>query len=106
MDDALVSGGSSYQDNNFQMNGVEINDTAGSGHFTGGTATPNPDSIQEFKVQTGQYDASFGRNAGANVNVVTKGGTNVANDFIENLLSLQPPQLVEFPACPSRRRNP
>src|SRR5208337_465160 len=39
-------------------------------------AVPNPDAIEEFKVQTGQYDASFGRDAGANVNVVTKTGTN------------------------------
>ncbi|MGH9914414.1 MAG: TonB-dependent receptor domain-containing protein, partial [Pyrinomonadaceae bacterium] len=29
-----------------------------------------------FKVQTALYDAAFGRNAGANVNVVTKGGSN------------------------------
>jgi len=76
VDDALVTGGGSYEDNNFQMNGVEINDLQGSGHFSGGTATPNPDSIQEFKVQTGQYDASYGRDAGANVDVVTKAGTN------------------------------
>src|ERR1700721_966149 len=58
------------------MNGVEINDLAGSGHFSAGVAIPNPDTIQEFKVQTGQYDASYGRNAGANVDVITKGGTN------------------------------
>ena len=32
--------------------------------------------IQEFKVQTSQYDASSGRNPGANVDVVTKTGTN------------------------------
>ena len=76
VDDALVTGGSSYSDNNFQMNGVEVNDAAGSGHFTGGVAIPNPDTVQEFKVQTSQYDASFGRNAGANVNVLTKAGSN------------------------------
>ena len=74
VDDSMVTGGSSYSDNNFQMNGVEVNDAAGSGHFTGGVAIPNPDTIQEFKVQTSQYDASFGRNAGANVNVLTKAG--------------------------------
>lgn len=76
VDSNLVTNGSNYSDNNFQMNGVEINDLQGSGHFSGGVATPNPDSIQEFKVQTSQYDASFGRNAGANVNVLTKAGSN------------------------------
>ena len=60
-------------DNNFQMNGLGVNDL-----FTGALQVPipNPDTIQEFKVQTGQYDAAFGRNGGANVNVVTKGGGN------------------------------
>lgn len=76
VDDALVTNGGSYLDNNFQMNGVEVNDWQGSGHFSGGTATPNPDSIQEFKVQTSQYDASYGRDAGANVDVLTKAGSN------------------------------
>ena len=64
------------RDNNFQMNGLPINDLQASGSFSGGVAVPNPDTIEQFKVQTGQYDSSFGRNAGANVNVVTKGGTN------------------------------
>ena len=76
VDDSLVTGGSPASDNNFQMNGVEINDWQGSGHYSGGVATPNPDSIQEFKVQTSQYDASYGRNAGANVDVMTRMGTN------------------------------
>ncbi len=87
---SLGQGGSSYNagtsgvsahggatnDNNFQMNGVEINDLMGSAEFSGGVPVPNPDAIEEFKVQTGQYDASYGRNAGANVDVITKSGTN------------------------------
>jgi len=76
VDDNISANGSAYQDNNFQMNGVEINDLAGSGHFSGGVAIPNPDTIQEFKVQTSQYDAAYGRDAGGNVDVATKGGTN------------------------------
>ena len=69
-------GGNSTNDNNFQMNGDEVNDLMGENAITGGVPVPNPDSIQEFKVQVGQYDASYGRNAGANVDVVTKSGTN------------------------------
>ena len=72
----IVANGDTTSDNNFQMNGVGINDLQQSGQFSGGVAIPNPDTIQEFKVQTSQYDASFGRNAGASVDLVTKGGTN------------------------------
>jgi hypothetical protein len=96
---AFRAHGSFARDNNFQMNGVQINDLQASGFFSGGTAIPNPDAIEEFKVQTGQFDASFGRNAGANINIVTKGGGNEfhgtvfeflrndvlnANDFFRN----------------------
>jgi len=68
--------GASGADNNFQMNGIQINDLQASGFLSGGVAVPNPDAIQEFKVQTGLYDASYGRNAGAIVDVVTRGGGN------------------------------
>jgi hypothetical protein len=37
---------------------------------------PFPDSLQEFSVQTSNYSARYGGNAGAVVNVVTKSGTN------------------------------
>jgi hypothetical protein len=55
--------------------------------------------IQEFKVQTGLYNVSFGEHAGASVSLVTKSGTNTlhgsvfaflrnnalnANDFFRN----------------------
>ena len=67
--------------NNFQMDGVNMNNIAGSGgandlNLYTGIAVPSPDSLQEFKIQTSTYDSSFGRNPGANVNVVTKSGTN------------------------------
>ena len=68
--------GGATNDNNYQINGAEVNDLMGSGSLSGGVAVPNPDTIQEFKVQTGQYDASYGRNGGANVDLVTKSGSN------------------------------
>jgi hypothetical protein len=74
--DNLYVHGGKYYDNNYQMNGVGINDLENSGPESGGVAIPNPDTIEEFKVQTGQYDASFGRNAGAVIDIITKGGSN------------------------------
>ncbi len=82
------AGGVHQKDNNYLMDGVSTNDIQNSGSFSGGVAIPNPDTIQEFKVQVGQYDATYGKNAGANVNVVTKGGTNAfhgtAFEFFRN----------------------
>ena len=37
---------------------------------------PFPDALQEFSVQTANYSAEFGQNAGAVVNVITKSGSN------------------------------
>jgi outer membrane receptor protein involved in Fe transport len=55
---------------------------------TGGIAVVNPDAIAEFKVQTAQFDASFGRSPGGAVNVVTKSGSNdfhgSAFEFLRN----------------------
>jgi len=67
--------------NNFQMDGVAVNNIANSGSANDGTIytgipIPSTDAIQEFKVQTSTYDASYGRNPGANVNLTTKSGTN------------------------------
>src|SRR5205807_2447058 len=67
--------------NNFQMDGVNVTNFANSGSANdaglyAGIGIPSPDALQEFKVQTSTYDASYGRNPGANVNVVTKSGTN------------------------------
>jgi hypothetical protein len=74
--------GGATNDNNFQMNGISVNDTFGSAQYSGGIAVPNPDTLEEFKVLTGQYDASYGRNSGANVNVVTRGGSNAMHGSV------------------------
>jgi len=90
--DIAVNGNTPGQ-NNFQMDGVAIQSMAGNGSANDGgiyvgIAVPNPDAIQEFKIQTSTYDATYGRNPGANVNVVTKSGTNTwhgsAFEFFRN----------------------
>ena len=37
---------------------------------------PMPDAVQEFSVQTSNYNAEYGQNAGGVVNIITKSGTN------------------------------
>ena len=73
--------GLSNVSNDYQMDGVTITNYPNgvadeSSGFYGSMAVPDPDALQEFKVQTSLFDAGYGRNAGANVNVVTKSGTN------------------------------
>ncbi len=101
--------------NNFQMDGVAVNNIANSGSANDGTIytgipVPSPDAIQEFKIQTSTYDASYGRNPGANVNVTTKSGGNDfhgsafeffrnsvlnADDFFYNKTPAQPHQVFD-----------
>jgi hypothetical protein len=77
----IAVNGSGIAQNNFQMDGASIIAYNSNGRPGGNGANPgigivNPDAIQEFKIQTSLYDSGYGRNPGANVNVVTKSGTN------------------------------
>jgi hypothetical protein len=66
-----VNGGRG-RDNNYTVNGGDGND-----QFANLPAVqPSPDAIAEFRVLTNTFDAEYGRNSGAVVNVVTKSGTN------------------------------
>jgi len=38
--------------------------------------TGSLDTIAEFRVQTGNYEAQYGRSAGSSINIATKSGTN------------------------------
>jgi hypothetical protein len=76
-----VNGGRG-RSNNYTVNGGDGNDL-----FANLPAVePSPDSIDEFKVISNAFDAEYGRNSGAVVNVVTKSGTNnVHGSFYEFL---------------------
>ena len=84
-DGIYVHGARSY-DNNFQVDGISVSDVQGSASGSGGIPLPNPDSLQEFKVQTGLYDAAYGRYGGANISVITKTGSNAFHGTVFEFL--------------------
>ncbi len=63
------------RNNNFMLDGADNNDTSVPG-IAGGISSANPDSTQEFRIITNNFDAEFGRNTGAIIDVITRGGTN------------------------------
>jgi hypothetical protein len=77
---SFYTNGQNEISNTYQIDGVTVNNFGGGaasgGTFFGEISTPSPDALQEFKVQTAQYDASYGRNAGAQVNIITRSGSN------------------------------
>jgi len=74
-----VNGGRG-RSNNYSVNGGDSNDL-----FANLPAVqPSPDSIEEFRVITNSFDAEYGRNSGAVVNVVTKSGTNDLHGSVTN----------------------
>jgi len=81
---AVSVNGGRGRSNNFNVNGGDGNDL-----FVNAPAIqPTPDSIEEFRVLSNTFDAEYGRNSGAVINVVTKSGTNgwhgSAYEFLRN----------------------
>jgi hypothetical protein len=69
-----VNGGRD-RNNNFLLDGVDNNDTSVPG-IADGLIAANPDSTQEFRVITDNFNPEYGRNTGAIIDVATKSGTN------------------------------
>src|SRR5499427_9101267 len=65
--------GQREDNNNYLIEGITATDYNVAQNYY--VPLPNPDVIQEFKVQTSLYDATQGRNGGGNVNAVLKTGT-------------------------------
>jgi hypothetical protein len=104
----LFVNGQREDNNNYLIEGISATD------YNVAQATyvplPNPDVIQEFKVQTSLYDASQGRNGGGNINAILKSGTRSyhgdvyeffrndvlnANDFFLNSQGLSRPAVKQ-----------
>jgi hypothetical protein len=70
--EGLATAGTRTDASNFILDG--INNRSDRNANVG--VTTSVDSIREFKVETSTYSAEFGRTAGAQINVVSKSGTN------------------------------
>jgi len=57
----LPKHGARSYDNNWQLDGIGVSDVQGSAGASGGIPIPNPDALQEFKVQTGLFNAALRR---------------------------------------------
>ncbi len=94
-------------ENQLTINGIGDIDTGANGSQN---VTISLDSMQEFKILTGTYQAEYGRNAGAQISMVTKSGSSQfhgsgywyhrhddlnANTFINNARGL-PRNLFRF----------
>lgn len=81
---AVSVNGGRGRSNNFSVNGGDGNDL----FVNSPGIEPSPDAVEEFRVITNTFNAEYGRNSGAVINVVTKSGTNKIHgsiyDYIRN----------------------
>ena len=66
--------GARVTNNNFIVNRIDANSMGTNSAPSLGI--PAPESLQEFKVQTSLYDATYGRSGGGNIQAITKSGSN------------------------------
>jgi hypothetical protein len=105
--DGYVAGGRSDQ-SNVTLDGVDIND-AETSDVSAPVLRLNSEAIEEFRVVTVSANADEGRSSAAQINLVTKSGTNswhgsafefhrntifTANDFFNNRSGVDRPKLI------------
>jgi len=73
--------------NNFILDGVDNNSYGTSNQgFSNQVVQASPDAVQEFKVQTNNFSAEFGRAGGAVINASLRSGTNLFHGSVYNFL--------------------
>jgi hypothetical protein len=100
--DSIIANGQHPSTNNVAVDGSPNNDD-NSGTSAGGQTRVALESVQEFQVITNQFDAEFGRAAGAVINSITKQGTNeftgaLFNYFTSNNLTAYDYFVAQDPA--------
>lgn len=70
---SISANGQRITSNDYMVDGVSVNSLEWGG---AAVITPSLESVEEMTVLSNDYDAADGRNSGAHVKIVTKGGTN------------------------------
>jgi hypothetical protein len=100
--------GSRPQQNSYRLDGVSLNDYAGSGPASVVGASLGVDAIQEFSVITGNASADYGKTSGGVINAVTRSGTDdyhgSAYEFLRNS-ALDARNFFDGPQVPPFKRN-
>jgi len=68
----FAANGQRSRNNNYMIDGSDNNDIS----VTISTTPLVPEAVAEFQIITNPYSVEFGRNSGAQVNIITKSGTN------------------------------
>lgn len=80
----IAVNGSRSEFNNYLLDGILNTDE----NYNTYLISPSVDALQEFKVQTSTYSAQYGRGGGAQINIITKSGSNelhgVLFEFLRN----------------------
>jgi hypothetical protein len=69
----ISANGQRVADNNYLLDGVSVNSLT---HGGSAVVTPNEEAVSQISIVSTSYDASDGRNTGAQIKTVSKSGTN------------------------------
>lgn len=86
----------SVNGNRVNFNGFLMDGVANKGLSGGFNAQPNPDMVQEFRVDTNNLSAEFGNSAGAITSLVTKQGSNSLHGSVWEYLRNDKLDAAEF----------
>ena len=102
------SNGAPVISNNFLLDGTQITNQSDWGTASFAGTTLGLDGIQEFKVLTSAYDASYGMSMGSEMVMISKGGTNQyhgdAFEYLRNS-ALNARNFFDGPKIPQLEKN-